>query len=77
MNSLTMPSSRAMTSPAAADTLQTRFALRVAARLSERSHDLEPELGERLRVAREQCVLTLPSEQPMAAAVSATSSSSQ
>lgn len=56
MNSLTMPSSRAMTSPAAADTLQTRFALRVAARLSERSNDLEPELGERLRVAREQAL---------------------
>ena len=56
MNSLTMSSSRAMTSPAAADTLQTRFALRVAARLSERSHDLEPELGERLRAAREQAL---------------------
>ena len=56
MNSLTMPSSRAMNSPAAADTLQTRFALRVAARLSERSHDLEPELGERLRVARERAL---------------------
>ena len=56
MNSLTMPSSRAMTSPAAANTLQTRFALRVAARLSERSHDLEPELGERLRAARERAL---------------------
>ncbi|HKX44008.1 MAG TPA: DUF3619 family protein [Burkholderiaceae bacterium] len=57
MNSLTMPSSRAMTGPAvAADTLQTRFALRVAARLSERSEELEPELGERLRVAREQAL---------------------
>ena len=31
----------------------------------------------RARTAREQCVLTLPSEQPMAAAVSATSISSQ
>ena len=57
MNSLTMPSSRTMTGPAvAADTLQTRFALRVAARLSERSQELEPELSERLRVAREQAL---------------------
>ena len=57
MNSLTMPSSRVMTGPAgAADTLQTRFALRVAARLSERAQELEPELGERLRVAREQAL---------------------
>jgi hypothetical protein len=57
MNSLTMPSSQAMTGPAvAADTLQTRFALRVAARLSERTQELEPELSERLRVAREQAL---------------------
>jgi len=57
MNSLTMPSSRTMTGPAvASDTLQTRFALRVAARLTERSHELEPELSERLRVAREQAL---------------------
>jgi hypothetical protein len=57
MNSLTMPSSRAMNSPAvAADALQTRFGLRVAARLSERSEELEADLGERLRVAREQAL---------------------
>jgi uncharacterized protein DUF3619 len=56
MNSLTMSSSRAMISPAAADTLQSRFALRVAARLSERSQELEPDLTERLRIAREQAL---------------------
>jgi hypothetical protein len=59
MNSLTMPSSRAMSAPAA-DTLhaplQTRYALRVTARLSERAQDLEPDLSERLRVARERAL---------------------
>jgi hypothetical protein len=38
------------------DTLQTRFALRVASRLSERSSDLPRDLSERLRVSREQAV---------------------
>ena len=57
MNRLTMSSSRATSGPAiAADALQARFALRVAARLTERSQELEPELSERLRVAREQAL---------------------
>lgn len=56
MNSPTMPSSRAMPRPTSADALQARFALRVAARLSERAEELEPDLGERLRVAREQAL---------------------
>lgn len=57
MNAFTMPSSRAMSAPAvSADALQARFALRVAARLSERAETLEPDLSERLRVAREQAL---------------------
>ncbi len=38
------------------DALQARFALRVAARLSEHSDALAHDLSERLRVAREQAV---------------------
>jgi len=38
------------------DALQTRFALRVASRLSERSGDLPHDLSQRLRVSREQAV---------------------
>lgn len=56
MNSHAMPSSPAMPSPVAADALQSRYALRVAARLSERSEGLDPAIGERLRVAREQAI---------------------
>jgi hypothetical protein len=56
MNSLTMPSSGVMPRPTPSDNLQARFALRVAARLSERSEDLQPDLSERLRVAREQAL---------------------
>jgi hypothetical protein len=37
-------------------TLEARFALRVAARLSERSANLPHDLGERLRFAREQAL---------------------
>ena len=38
------------------DTLQSRFALRVAGRLTEQSERLPHDIGERLRVAREQAV---------------------
>ena len=38
------------------DALQARFALRIAARLSERCDALPHDIGERLRVAREQAV---------------------
>jgi hypothetical protein len=38
------------------DALQTRFALRVASRLSEQSRNLPQDLSERLRVSREQAV---------------------
>lgn len=38
------------------DALQARFALRVASRLSERTDALPHDIGERLRVAREQAV---------------------
>ena len=40
-------------SPAALEALQARFALRVAARLTERADELGPDLTERLRFARE------------------------
>ena len=42
--------------PAALDALQARFALRVAARLTERSQGLEADVGERLRFAREKAL---------------------
>lgn len=41
---------------AAIDALQTRFALRVAAGLTERSADIAPDLSERLRFAREKAL---------------------
>ncbi|HEY4069497.1 MAG TPA: DUF3619 family protein [Burkholderiaceae bacterium] len=42
--------------PLAADVLQARFGLRVAARLTESSQDLGPDLTERLRFAREKAL---------------------
>jgi hypothetical protein len=42
--------------PAAIDAMQARFALRVTAKLSERSAELSPDLAERLRFAREQAL---------------------
>ena len=41
---------------AAVDALQTRFALRVAAGLSERTAEIGPDLTERLRFAREKAL---------------------
>lgn len=41
---------------AAPDALQARFALRVAARLTERSQSLGADVGERLRFAREKAL---------------------
>ena len=62
MNQLTRPSSplgarpTGATPAAAAEALQARFALRVTARLTERSQDLGPDVTERLRFAREQAL---------------------
>ena len=62
MNQLTYPnpalgaSSLNPTPAAAADALQARFALRVTARLSERSQDLGADVTERLRFAREKAL---------------------
>lgn len=42
--------------PAPIDALQARFALRVAAHLTERSQGLEADVGERLRFAREKAL---------------------
>lgn len=46
----------AVSTPTALDVLQTRFALRVTARLNEGSQRLEPDITERLRFAREQAL---------------------
>ena len=63
MNNLTLsplnavPSAaRSSTQPASLDALQSRFGLRVAARLNERSQDLGADVGERLRFAREKAL---------------------
>ena len=56
MNCRTMPSSPAMSRPVAAETLQSRYALRIAARLNERAESVDADIGERLRVAREQAL---------------------
>jgi hypothetical protein len=42
--------------PTALDALQARFALRVTTRLNEGSQALAPDIGERLRFAREQAL---------------------
>lgn len=56
--------------PAALDALQARFALRVAAHLTERSQGLEADVGERLRFAREKAL-----EQARASRTASTSQS--
>ena len=52
----TFASAHGVAPHAALDTLQARFALRVAARLTERADDLSPDLTERLRFAREKAL---------------------
>ena len=42
--------------PASLDAMQSRFAIRVAARLTERSQGIEADVGERLRFAREKAL---------------------
>jgi hypothetical protein len=57
MNQLTHPIPASGPTPlATADALQARFALRVTARLTERSQDLGADVTERLRFAREQAL---------------------
>jgi len=58
MTTLTRPTPTFGNSPptAALDAMQTRFALRVAAGLTERTHDLSPDVSERLRFAREKAL---------------------
>jgi len=51
-----LPAARSPAQPAALDALQSRFGLRVAARLTERSQDLGADVGERLRFAREKAL---------------------
>lgn len=57
---------------AALDALQTRFALRVAAALSERTSAVGPDFGERLRVAREKALDHARASRSAAAASAAT-----
>jgi Protein of unknown function (DUF3619) len=59
MNNLTISPPTAVPmfqQPAALEALQARFALRLAARLTERSEGLEADVGERLRFAREKAL---------------------
>lgn len=42
--------------PAAREAIESRFARNIAARLSERAENVAPEIGERLRFAREKAV---------------------
>ena len=51
-----MKNDRIYASPSALEAMQSRFALRVAARLNEQTQELAPDIGERLRFAREQAV---------------------
>ncbi len=50
------PAAPFATQPAALDALQSRFALRVAAHLTERSQELGADVSERLRFARENAL---------------------
>ena len=43
-------------SVAGADALESRFALRLTARLSERTQAIGPDIGERLRISRERAL---------------------
>jgi hypothetical protein len=56
MNQPTHPALSAGATPATADALQARFALRLTARLTERSQDLGADVTERLRFAREKAL---------------------
>ncbi len=59
MNNLTLSPPTAVpfaSQPAALDAMQSRFAIRVAARLTERSQGIEADVGERLRFAREKAL---------------------
>jgi Protein of unknown function (DUF3619) len=56
MNQLTHPALTTGATPATADALQARFALRLTARLSERTQDLGADVTERLRFARENAM---------------------
>lgn len=48
--------SRRFSPPSAAETLEARFGIAVAARLSEGANDVSPDIGERLRFARERAL---------------------
>ena len=56
MNHTPASTTTALPLHASLETLTARFALRVAARLTERSADIDPNLTERLRFAREKAL---------------------
>lgn len=56
MNQNNLRSTGGLPPLAALDALQSRFALRVTSRLTERAAELGPDLTERLRFAREQAL---------------------
>jgi len=51
-----MTTSARIFGPAAREAMESRFARTIAARLSERAENVAPEIGERLRFAREKAV---------------------
>lgn len=61
-------SSRPPRTPAAAEALEARFALRVTSRLDEGATALPHDIGERLRVARQQAVALARQQQAVATA---------
>lgn len=56
MNQNSLQPALRMPPQAAVDAMQTRFALRVTAHLTENANDIAPDLGERLRFAREKAL---------------------
>jgi len=56
MNQNSLQSALRLPPQAALDAMQTRFALRVTARLTERSTELAPDLTERLRFAHDKAL---------------------
>jgi hypothetical protein len=51
-----MNNTNKMYSPVEPDSLEARYAMRISARLTEQSQSVAPDIGERLRFAREQAM---------------------
>jgi hypothetical protein len=68
-----MNNTNKMYSPVELDTFEARFAMRVSARLTEQTQSVSPDIGERLRFAREQAVARAGQARSAALAQSGTS----